>query len=276
MEFEGSKAWAEAVEMANAKRDVLWPVAGVFLLLPTLVTSILFSDFQAAAMSDPARATKMLEGMIGTFAAVALAAFVFQMIGYMAAMKLLHDRERPTVGQALSHAIACLPAIIGASLLFYVTLFVAMLAVMLVVTALAGATGSTAIGVIVAVAMLVGMIYAMVRLSLTMPAIVIEGKRNPINALMRSWQLTRGYALQLALFYVVMVIAYAVISLLIGGVFGAVIGLTVGMGTAGMLILGLISGAVGAVVAVLFAAILVAAHRQLSGEAAGAISATFE
>jgi hypothetical protein len=276
MEFEASKAWTEAVEMANAKRDVLWPVAGVFLLLPALVTTFLFSDFQAAAMSDPARAAKMLEGMIGSFLAIVLAAFVFQMIGYLATMKLLHDRERPTVGQALSHAVACLPTIVGATLLFYVTLFVAMLAFMLVVGALAGATGSAAIGVIAAVGLLVGMIYLMVRLSLTMPAIVIEGIRNPINALVRSWQLTRSHVLQLLLFYIVLAVAYIVISLLIGGVFGAVIGVTVGLGTAGMLILGLVSGLIGAVVAVLMAAILVATHRQLTGEAAGGLSATFE
>jgi hypothetical protein len=276
MEFEGSKAWTEAVEMANAKRDVLWPVAGVFLLLPALATTFLFSDFQAAALSDPTRATKMLEGMMGTFAAVVLAAFVFQMVGYMALVKLLHDRERPTVGQAISHAIACLPTIIGASLLFYVTLFVAMLAVGLVAGGLAAAGGSAAIGVIAAIAVVIGMIYVMVRLSLTMPVVVIEGRRNPITALTRSWQITGGYVLQLVLFFVVLFVAYAVISLLVGGVFGAIIGLAVGMGTAGMLILGLISGAVGAVFAVLFAAILVAAHRQLSGEPEGGISATFE
>lgn len=276
MEFEGSKAWTEAVEMTNAKRDVLWPVAGVFLLLPTLATTFLFSDFQAAAMTDPERASKMLEGMIGTFAAVVLAAFVFQMVGYMAVVKLLHDRERPTVGQALGHAITCLPTIIGAALLFYVTLFVAMLAVGLVVGALAAATGSVAIGVIIAIAVVVGMIYAMVRLSLTMPAVVIEGIRNPITALMRSWQLTQGHVLQLMLFYVALFVAYAVISLLVGAVFGAIIGLVIGMDTAGMLVLGTISGAIGAVVAVLFSAVLVAAHRQLSGETAGGISATFE
>jgi hypothetical protein len=270
MEFEASKAWTEAVEMARAKRDLLWPVAGVFLLLPALVTTFLYSDLQTMMIGDPERAIKMLEGKFGTFFAVTLATFAVQMVGYMAAMKLLHNRERPTVGQALSHAVAGLPAIIGVSLLFFVTLFVAMLAVMF------AAVGSPAIGMIVGVVLLVGTIYAMVRLSLTMPAIVIEGKRNPIIALVRSWQLTRGNVLQLLLFYIVLVVAYAVITMLIGGLLGVVIGVTVGVGAAGKLIVGLLAGLIGAVVAVLMAAILVATHRQLSGEVAGGISATFE
>jgi hypothetical protein len=276
MEFDASRAWNDALANAGAKRDLLLPIAGVFLLLPALATSYLFSDFQGAAMTDPARASKMLEGMMGTFFAVMLVTMLMQMIGNMALMKLLHDNDRPTVGEAIKHALSCLPTLIGAMLLVYVTMFVAMFAVVLVVAAAAGGAGGAAIAFVILLPLTVAMIYAMIRLSMTMPVAVIDGERNPIGALQRSWRMTGGFVGRLLLFFALLFVVYMIISVLISSIAGALVGVTVGLGALGMLLIGIVSGAIGAVFGVLFAAVVVEVHRQLGGTSTTTVSATFD
>lgn len=276
MEFDASRAWNDAVANASAKRDLLLPIAGVFLLLPALATSYLFSDFQGMAMTDPKQASKMLEGMMGTFFAVMLVTVLMQMVGNMALMKLLHDSERPTVGEAIKHALSCLPTLIGALLLVYVTMFVAMFAVMLVGAAVAGAVGTGAIAFLLFVPLLIGIVYAMIRLSLTMPVTVIDGERNPIGAMQRSWRMTGGFVGRLLLFFLLLGVVYLVISMVVSAVAGAIVSLTVGLGAVGMLLIGIVSGAIGAVFGVLMAAVVVEVHRQLGGQSSTTVSATFD
>ena len=75
-------------------------------------------------------------------------------------------------------------------------------------------------------------------------------------------------------FYVLIFAAYIVIAMIFSSVFGVVAGL-LGNGTGAALVLGLSNGLIGAAVAMLFSAIMVAMHRQLSGISATAIDQTF-
>jgi membrane-anchored glycerophosphoryl diester phosphodiesterase (GDPDase) len=279
MQFDSNRAWREATALAGANREVLLAVAGVFFLLPGFASVLFLSDFQAEMMANfgnPAAAERIMEGMTGPVVAFGLVSFLLQSLGYLAMMALLTDRARPTVSEALRGAIGALPTVIGAALLFFAANLMAVLVVTMLAAALGTVAGLGALAGVLLLAMLVGMVYVMIKLSLVLPVIVIENVRNPIAALTRSWQLTKGNSLRLFVFYLLLTIAYFVIVMVIGMVSMAPVVLIAGQGKAAMLVGGLVSGIVGAAASALLTAILAAIHRQFAGPSGDALGATFD
>ena len=278
MIFDSNRAWQEATAAASASRSVLLPIAGVFFLIPAVAQSFFLGDIQAQMMAslgkqEALNAIMQAEG--GKIIGITLAALIIQIIGYLAVLTMLTDRNRPTVGEAIAGGIKALPTTIGAVIVGYlVMILVAMVLAIIggVLTMLIGAAGAFVLIVgIFAVMAILG-----VKLSLTMPVIVVENQMNPITALTRSWRLTRGNSLRLFGFYALMFIGYLVIALILMGLIGAVAGVLGGATSKGALLLtGVVGGAIGAVVGVLFCAVLAAIHRQLSGTGDAAIGDTF-
>jgi hypothetical protein len=268
MQLDTSRAWNEAVAAVQANREVLLAIAGVFFLLPGLVSTVLFADVQEQLykmMGNRSQMEKFVQsGALTPVIVFGLFASVVQLIGYMAMLAVLTDRARPTVGEALRLAVKSLPTLIGTGLLFFGGYMLATLA-FAVVAGVLGKIPMLAPLVFVLVGIFIGLLVsAMVRLSLSLPVIVIDKLRNPMEVLRRSWSLTSGNAGRLLLFYVVMFIVYFVILLLVGGIAGALATLIAGQGTAALLIAGVISGAISAIASVLFTAVLAAVHRQLT------------
>ena len=279
MKFDSNRAWREAVAAASANRDVLLALAGVFFLLPGLASVLFLSDFQADMMANfgnPAAAERIMKGMTGPVVGFGLVSFLFQSIGYLAMLGLLTDRTRPTVGQAIGAAIKALPSMIGAALLFFFGYMMAIVVLAALAGALSKVTGLGALVTILVVALIGGVVYAMIKLSLVLPVIVIDRVHNPLAALVRSWQLTRGNSLRLLAFYLLLGLAYLVIVMVVSMVSMALAALIAGQGKVSLLIGGAISGVVGAAASALFTAILAAIHRQLAGPSAEAIGATFD
>jgi hypothetical protein len=279
MKFDSNRAWREASASASANREVLLAVAGVFFLLPGLASVLFLSDFQADMMANfgnPAAAERIMKGMTGPVVGFGLVSFVLQAIGYLAMLALLTDRARPTVGEAIGAAIKALPVVIGAALLFFFGYMLAIVLLAMVAGAVNSLTGFGAMAVVLVVLLIGGVVYAMVKLSLVLPVIVIDKVHNPAAALVRSWQLTSGNSLRLLAFYLLLGVAYLVIIMVVGMVSMALAGLIAGQGKASMLIAGVVSGVVGAAASALFTAILAAIHRQLAGPSAEAIGATFD
>jgi len=136
-----------------------------------------------------------------------------------------------------------------------------------------GSAINQGIAVLLGMIAVVAMIYVWVKVSLLAPVIAIDKVVNPIAALSRSWQLTKGNSLRITLFFVLLVIAAMVISLVLGLVFG-VFSL---IGDHAFLIISAIgNGLVNMAVVVVMLAVLAAIHRQLSGKSNGTISQTFE
>jgi len=71
-------------------------------------------------------------------------------------------------------------------------------------------------------------------------------------------------------------VCYMIMWVLISSIACALVGVTVGLGALGMLLIGIVSGAIGAVFGVLFAAVVVEVHRQLGGTSTTTVSATFD
>jgi len=280
--FDMSRAWNDAVAMVKSNREVLMVVAGVFFLLPTLVLTLLFADEQAQAMATMQQ--MMTSGTAGTsptagpatgfFIASAVAGIV-QLVGFMTLLALFDDNVRPTVAEAGATALRSLPTLIGAVLLFVIGYLVMGLVFGLIAGGLGAALGAGWLVAILMVPFIVGVFYVMTKLSLTLAVIILERQTNPMAALKRSWALTKGNSVMLFTFYMLLVIVYLVISILISGVLMGLVMLALGSGPIGLIVVGVVSGLVGAAANVIFTGVIASVHRQLAGASPGGLGDTF-
>jgi hypothetical protein len=268
MRFDGNQAWGEAMAAARANREVLTVLAGVFTLLPTLAIALLYGDQQRAladALShlDDPMVMAQTQGHLRALALPAGLAALIQLVGQMAMMAMLTDPARPTVAEAIRAGLRALPVLFGAGLISGLVYFLGGFSVMLLFGLLEAITGLRALtGVgIAAVALLV--VVALFRLSLVMPAIVVDGIRHPWAALRRSWQLTRGSVARLLWFYLLLGLAYLVLTVAVGRGISALAALALGQG-AGPVVEGLVGAVITAAAGVIFTAVLAAVHRQLA------------
>jgi hypothetical protein len=282
MQFNMNRTWSQAMALLRANFQLLAIIAGVFLLLPALLLALLVPDALdfSRLNQDPEAVQAQMEGMLGPILIYGLVSAVMQFIGYGAMVALIGD-ERPTVAEAILTGVRCLPTIIAATLLFmlgYVALALLAGVAIAAIGAGLGAVGAGGVGAVLAfllvVVLLAAMLYVMTRLSLTLPIVVLEGVRNPVTGLRRSWQLTRPHGGAIFGFYALLMIAYFVISLLLVGFLG-VIGAALGPGTASALFGGLVNGLIGALAAMVMSGILVSMHQQLAGRSVVELSETF-
>lgn len=270
MKFDMSQAWRDATAMMNGNREVLLIVAGIFFLLPSLALSLSIGDLQQAIMADPENAQAMIADIYGNWWWLIAIMLIAQFVGYLALLALLRDSGRPTVGEALKTGIAALLPAIGA----YILLILALGVVVAVLMGIAVGTGSAALGFLLGMLAMVLTVYIFVKFSLMGPVIAIDKVFNPVTALTRSWQLTKGNSFRLFLFYVLLFIVYIVVSMVFAAVLGALL-FAFGPDTA-LTVNSLVSGVLSAAVTVVFVAVVAAVHRQLSGPSAAAVSETFE
>lgn len=265
-----SEAWRDATAMLSGNREVLLIVAGIFFFLPSVIMGIAMGDVQEIAMADPENAAQAMTSIYGSFWWLILLISLASIVGYLALLALLRDHRRPTVADAIRIGIAGLLPALGT----YVLLGLGLGIVGGILIAVSTAAGSAALGAVIALIVGVGLIYVCVKVSLAGPVIAIDKVYNPLTVLARSWQLTKGNSFRLFLFYLLIFIVYLVVAAVIGMVFGA---LTLALGsTVGLTINAVVSGAISAAVTVVLVAVIAAAHRQLSGPSAEAVSATFE
>jgi hypothetical protein len=271
MKLEMNRAWSHAMALVKANKDVVFVVAGVFFFLPYLVFLTAMPDM--AAMGDPATADAAFEQM-GAFYADAwwamLLISIIQGVGMLGLLALLTDHRRPTVGQALKIGAGKILPYLAAYILL--AMAVGMVAVLLIGGS--AATGSVAVGLVGLLAAFALAAYAFVKFSLVAPVLVKEGVGNPVSALKRSWQLTKGNSLRLFAFYFLLLIAVFVLMAVISIVIGLLLALVGPDAEAfGSALLGSLMNAVWATV---FLAVLAAVHDQLGGTSRAQISETFE
>ena len=259
MRFDSNRAWQQAVALVSGNRDVLWALAGVFLVLPSFAVGVLAPPPQPAAGADSNALMATLSAYYDSAWPWLLGMAVCQVIGTLAMLALYTDRTRPTVREALKLAFHGALPVIGAQLLAGMGFA---LAATIPIT-LAALTGIQALVTAVVGACLAALLYVLVRISLVPPVVMVDGVRNPVVALRRSWDLTRGNAGRLLLFYALLLIGFGIVVLLVGGLADLALRLVLGMelGTA----LGtLVSAALQAVMAIFFMAVYAATHRQLA------------
>lgn len=276
MNFDMNTVWSRSVELIRDNFQLLLIIGGVFLLFPTIVIYLLVPDMQTLA--DPTAPPEavmeqfraFLLPMIGMF----LVLMLIQFVGYSAMVALMGDK-RPTVGEALKSGIMSVPSLIAVMILFALAYFIGSFIILVPFSLVGAATGSAALGIIGIMPVLLFVIWLMARMSLIMPAIVIDGILNPFKAIVKSFQLTNAKQWQIMLFWFVIFAIMFIVSLILNGIVGVFAAL-LGTGTASMLIVGLVSGSIGMVSGMVTCAIAVAMHTQLSGPSVADIEDTFE
>ncbi len=274
------KAWTLTTGLIGANRDTITAIAGLFFFLPSLATAIFvpaLANPQAPAGSSGAAPDAAMEAMMAQMSAVyadnwplLLGLLVIQFIGSMALLALLTDRGNPTVGEALGTGLRSIPAYLAAQL-------ISVLGAGLIAGIPFGILAAFAPPAATAIAMLVLfvlIIYVFIKFALIAPVIAIEGERNPLRAIARSWRLTKGNSLRILLFLFLLLFTIGIIAALVSAVltlifsaFGEPLA-TIGVNV--------VSGLVNAVVTVIFLVVTVAIHRQLAGPSSAVLAETFE
>jgi len=271
MKFDSNRAWKEAAAAVSANREVLFAIAGVFILLPSLAFGLLFPQPVASPELTPEQAGTAMLTFYQDAMPWLLPMAVLQAVGSLSLLALFTDRRRPTVGDAIRLGATGLLPYIGVQLLVGLGLG----AIAVLVLALASATGLVALSVVLGIAVAIAAIYIAVKTSLTAPVIMVEGVRNPIVALRRSWALTKGNSARIAVFYALLVLVFVIAISVISALFGIAAAMIAG--AEGARVVGVIvSSAMGATMTLYLVAVVAAIHRQLAGPSPEAVGATFE
>jgi len=267
--LDSNAAWKEASSKISANRDVFLALAGVFFVVPSLALTVIGGEPEVV----PGMQGEAMMAAITAFYAEAwwliLASAVLQVVGVLAILTLMRDRTRPTVGEAIRSALSGLLPYLGAQLLFALAF---------------GLVGGVAIGVGAAVApplaavmtivLVIAAVFAGVRLILVAPAIAVEGTRNPLAAMQRSWKLTKGQFWRILGFLALVMILFFVVL----GVIMLLVGVVLAIFTSGetqRVLAAVVSSVLTAIVVTYVIGIIAAIHRQLAGPDPAGLAETF-
>jgi hypothetical protein len=261
--FDSNQAWQDASSAVSANRDMLIALAGVFLVLPAFAIAVLNPPPEPPAGAD----LKAVLEVLGTYFKAAWPGYLLvgliNTVGTMAVLALFGHASRPTVGQAITQGLTTAPVAIVVQI---VQGFLLTGAIMLpsAILGLAGSPGLAALGILIGVGLA---IYLAVRLLLANAVIAIDGLRNPIAALQRSFTLTKGNVGRLLVFFLLLVLAFAISLQLIQLLVGLLAELLVG-GEPAVMIAALTGSVLSAAMTVYLLAATAASHRQLTGPSA--------
>lgn len=265
-------AWQTAHAAIKGNREAMLAIAGVFFFMPNLTFVLLYpAPPMAQQPMTPEQALAFFETFYRESLPFTLAMNLAMVVGAMAIFRLFAGPRRATVGDAIARgavdAVVFMVSIFAASMLASV--------VASVIFAVFALTGLKALAGIVLAALAAAGFYLFFRLILVMPAIAVEGLRSPLASFRRSWTLTRGNAGRIAVFLILLGLAYAVVT----GVASAVLGLGLALivGAAGAKIaVGIVTSALGAVFVLYVFAAIAAIHRQLVGPTPDDLRQTFD
>lgn len=257
--FDSNRAWQDASGTVLANRDALLALAGVFLVLPAFAIAVLDPPPEPPTGAD----IEAILELLGTYFKGAWPGYLLvgliNTVGTMAMLALFGHASRPTVGQAITQGLITTPVAIVVQI---VQVFLLTGAIMLpsALLGIAGSPGLAALGIVIGVGFA---IYLAVRLCLANAVIAIDGLRNPIAALQRSFTLTQGNVGRLLVFFLLLVLAFLISIQLIQLVIGLLAELLVG-GEGAMMIAALTGSVLSAAMTVYLLAATAVSHRQLS------------
>jgi hypothetical protein len=271
MKLDSNRAWKHASRNVSRNRDALLAVAGVFFLLPQLALALFFpAPEQTVGMSEQ-QIIAMTQSYYASTLPAMIPLVICQALGTLGLLSLLSHAARPTVGEALRLGLAGLLTYLGAQILLGLGLGLAG-GVVIGTLALSGVHALAAAGLLLVI--VVAAVVAL-RMSLSPAIVAIEGERNPLQVLRRSWALTTGNFWRLLAFYALFLVAVLVI-LMIARLF---IGIPLQMMAGGEIAnIGdsLVSATISALMAMYLVAIIEAVHHQLAGNPIEQERRTFE
>lgn len=245
MKFSYSAVWNDTARMFGGNASLLLAIAGFFFFLPALLVGYLLSQPQPATT---------LEGMIVEMSAYLAAnghwlllANVVNMIGAIAIYLLLFSSRGHTVGGAIAGSVPILLPYLLLSIL-----------------------SSFLIGVGLMLFILPGL-YLLGRLGISGAVMVAEELRNPLTAIARTWDWTKGRGFAVAGLIILVAVTGMVLIFVVGAVLGSVILLSLGRDGVGSLILLILDSAMSAAFSTVMLVLMAAIYRALAapGETSG-------
>lgn len=189
-------AWNDLTSMVKGNASLLAVLAGAFLLLPNFAQSIWAPPPEIKAFDM--NAIKALNDYFFSNFPVLLLCQLPVWFGTAAILTLLLDTQRPTVGDALKAAGVLLIGVVLLNWLTQIAVFGGMLAFLL--------PG----------------LYLLGRLAVAAPAQMAERIANPLKAISRSFEITRGNGWRTALLIILVAIVAGVAGAALGSVIGVV------------------------------------------------------
>ena len=245
MNFSYGAVWGDTLRMLRENARLLAAVAGAFLFLPAVLVAVLFPEPQTAEVDRIFPV--LIEYYSGIWHWLLLKALV-AMIGAAAMLRLVL-KPGTSVGGALAFGVMLLP--------FYFLL-------------------SLISGLIIGLGILLLIVpglYLIGRLIPAGPLMVAENRRNPIEVIGRSFEITRGHGW--AVFGLVLIVA--VVAIIVAGITGALIGIVLILAAGqelGTLLATIISSAFDTGVQTLLLVLYAAIYRGLTRS--DSVAATFE
>jgi hypothetical protein len=247
MSFSYNAVWEDTVRLLRQNAPLLAAIAGVFLFLPNLLFAVFLPPPVPPPGGDPQRTLQILLEYYQTALPWLLLISLFTMVGTLAMLRLVFAGD--TVGGALVHGLILTP--------FYLLL-------------------SLICGLMIGFGFLlifVPGLYLFGRLAPFPAVLVAENRRNPFDAIGRTFALTKGHGWAiLGIIIVIMIVAFIAMGVA-DTLFGLVFVLAAGQ-ELGKTLTAVVSSALGAAFAVLLAMLYAAIFRALAGTSS--VAATFE
>lgn len=261
MKFDLDTAWKDTSRLLRDNFSLLAIIAGVFFFVPYAAVLIAIpSALPIAALEqggNPEAMQAAILDLYSTYWWVLLALAIIQGIGLLAMLALLRRRANPTVGEALATGAGSVVSYLAAQILQSF----ALIAVIILLIGIPAAAGSPAIAFFGGVLALVLFLYILTKMSLVSPVIAIEEVKNPLTAIARSWKLTQGNSVRVFLFYLLVLVAFFVVSVVASMITTVIFSL--GGENAALFGTSFIAALINAALIILGVCLLAAVHTQL-------------
>ena len=208
MKLSYSAVWDDTVALLRAHGSLIAALAGAFLFLPALLLATLAP--QPTGMQPPDIMPALTAWFRENLLWLVLARLV-ELVGSIAILRLVFGPRGTSVAAAIGAG--------GTLLIFYLIPFIL-------------ANLAVAFGFLL---LIVPGLYLMGRFAPLGPVVVAEERRNPADALARTWALTAGRGWAVTGLILLVAIAGGITMLVVNGVFGIVFLLVLGKGLGGFL-----------------------------------------
>jgi len=266
MSFSYNAVWEDTTKLLRQHAPLLAAIAGVFMFLPALLFAVLLPPPEPQG-GDPARMVQLMMTFYRAAWPWFLLQGLFSIVGTLAMLRLVFARGT-TVGGALVHALKLTPFYILLSILFGLAVSIALLVIILPAILL----GPAAI-VLAALILIVPLLYLIGRIAPVPAVMVAENRRNPIDALGRTFALTRGHGWAIIGLVLIIVIVAGIAVGMADTLAGLVFILAAGQAL-GKLLASVVAAALNAAFATLLVMLYAAIYRALAGT--GSVAAAFE
>lgn len=261
MKFDSMRAWNDGMAMLRANKDMLAPLAGVFIMLPGLALLLFFPAPEPAKGADFQAIVAVMQAYFRENWLQILIAALVTSIGSLAIVALLVLRERPTVSGAIAKGARALLPLVLAQILFGAVVMLGGGALV----AIAGLTGIAALAVLAVLVVCGFAAFVFIRIIVLSPTLVNEPGLNPVAALRRSARMTAGNFWHLLAFFLLVTVAAMIATGLVDGIFRVLFGFVLGEESARFAD-ALVTSITQTAASVLNIALICSTYRQLSGD----------